>query len=112
MQRTSWGHINLLDAERRLLGSALLDVANARFALMSESCIPIVGFPAVYAYLTGANTSFVDSVDRRDGRARHRAFFAERNISLAQWRKGAQWFEMDRALALEVVADETYYGPV
>ncbi|KAI5004402.1 hypothetical protein ZWY2020_031645 [Hordeum vulgare] len=111
-QRTSWGNINLMDAERRLLGNALLDVANARFALLSESCIPILGFPALYAYLTGANTSFVDSFDRRDGRARHRQFFTDRNISLAQWRKGAQWFEMDRALALEVASDETYYGPV
>lgn len=36
-------------------------------------------------------------------------FFADRsNISLAQWRKGFQWFEMDRALALEVVSKDTY----
>uniref|UniRef100_A0ACD5VJ86 Uncharacterized protein n=1 Tax=Avena sativa TaxID=4498 RepID=A0ACD5VJ86_AVESA len=111
-QRTMWGHINLLDAERRLLGNALLDLSNAHFALFSESCIPLLDLPTVHAYVTGANTNFVDSVDRVDSRVRHRPYFAEHNISLAQWRKGDQWFMMDREFALEVIADETYYGPV
>jgi hypothetical protein len=107
-----WGHINLMDAERRLLGNALLDLSNAHFALFSESCIPLLNFSTIYAYITGANTNFVDSVDRGDSRVRHRPFFTEHNISLAQWRKGDQWFVMDRTFALVVVSDETFYLPV
>ncbi|CAM0879049.1 unnamed protein product [Alopecurus aequalis] len=111
-QRTSWGNINLLDAERRLLGNALLDLSNAHFALLSESCIPLLDLPTVHGYVTGSDTNFVDSVDRPDSRVRHRPYFAEHNISLALWRKGDQWFVMDREFGIEVITDETYYGPV
>ncbi|KAF7034554.1 hypothetical protein CFC21_045555 [Triticum aestivum] len=104
-QNTSWGDMNLVDAERRLVATALLDLANARFALLSESCIPLLPFPAVYAFLTGSNASFVDSYV--DG-ARHAPFFTQHNVSLAQWRKGSQWFEMDRAIAVVVVAEEQF----
>ncbi|XP_051221028.2 glycosyltransferase BC10-like [Lolium perenne] len=109
-QGTKWGDMNLVDAERRLLATALLDLGNARFALFSESCIPLLGFPAVYAHLTGGsntNGSFIDSYPIKE---RHDPFFADRNISLAQWRKGSQWFEMDRATAVEVVAEERWYA--
>ncbi|EMS61053.1 hypothetical protein TRIUR3_03393 [Triticum urartu] len=102
---TSWGNMNLVDAERRLLGTALLDLGNARFALLSETCIPLLSFPAAYAFLIGANASFIDSFPTR---ARHAPFFLRRNISRAQWRKGSQWFEMDRELAIDVVAEERY----
>jgi hypothetical protein len=101
-----------VDAERRLLGNSLLDLSNGHFALLSESCIPLFDFPAVRAYITGSNTNFVDSFDREESRERHSPFFAEHNVSLLQWRKGSQWFVMDRVFALEVVSDETYYGPV
>ncbi|XP_047057918.1 glycosyltransferase BC10-like [Lolium rigidum] len=111
-QTTKWGHISLVDAERRLLGNSLLDLSNGHFALLSESCIPLFDFPAVHAYITGSNTNFVDSFDREESRERHSPFFAAHNVSVAQWRKGAQWFVMDRVFALEVVSDETYYGPV
>ncbi|XP_044335906.1 glycosyltransferase BC10-like [Triticum aestivum] len=104
-QNTSWGDMNLVDAERRLVATALLDLANARFTLLSESCVPLLSSPAVYAFLTGSNASFVDSYV--DG-ARHAPFFTQRNVSLAQWRKGSQWFEMDRAIAVEVVAKERF----
>ena len=107
-QRTKWGDASLVEAERRLLANALLDLGNERFALFSEACIPVYDFPTVYAFLTGANTSFVDCYENGGSRSRYRPFFATRNITLARWRKGAQWFEMDRALALEVVADEPY----
>ncbi|KAG2595853.1 glycosyltransferase BC10-like [Panicum virgatum] len=105
-QRTKWGDASLVEAERRLLANALLDLGNERFALFSEACIPVYDFPTVYAVLAGANTSFVDCYENGGSRSRYRPFFATRNITLARWRKGAQWFEMDRALALESVADE------
>ncbi|XP_062208329.1 glycosyltransferase BC10-like [Phragmites australis] len=105
-QRTKWGDASLVEAERRLMANALLDLDNERFALLSEACIPIYNFSTVYTFLTGSNTSFVDCYENGGSRSRYRPFFDSRNISLAQWRKGAQWFEMDRALALEVVADD------
>ncbi|XP_062195897.1 glycosyltransferase BC10-like [Phragmites australis] len=106
-QKTMWGHVTLLEAERRLLANAFLDRSNERFVVLSESCIPVYDFATVYALLTGSNTSFVDSYFNR---GRYNDFFARRcNISLAQWRKGSQWFEMDRDLAVEVVSDDTYF---
>ncbi|KAF0920253.1 hypothetical protein E2562_034103 [Oryza meyeriana var. granulata] len=109
-QKTSWGDANLVEAERRLLANALLDLSNERFALLSESCIPIYDFPTVYAHLTGSNDSFVDCFDNAGARVRYRPdVFARHNITQAQWRKGSQWFEMDRALAVEVVSDEAYF---
>ncbi|KAI5004401.1 hypothetical protein ZWY2020_031644 [Hordeum vulgare] len=104
-QSASWGDMNLVDAERRLVATALLDLGNARFTLLSETCIPLLSFQAVYDFLTGSNASFIESYPTR---WRHDPFFTERNVSLAQWRKGAQWFEMDRAIAVEVVAEEQY----
>jgi hypothetical protein len=102
-----WGDITLVAAERRLLANALLDLGNERFVLLSESCIPIYNFTTVHAVLTGTNASFVDVIVTS---ARYDPLFGERhNITAAQWRKGAQWFEMDRSLALEVVSDSTYF---
>lgn len=102
-----WGDVSLVAAHRRLLANALLDLNNERFVLLSESCIPIYNFTTVYAVLTGTNTSFVDVMVTP---ARYNDLFAERNnITVAQWRKGEGWFEMDRDLALEVVSDDTYF---
>ena len=102
-----------MDAARRLVANALLDLGNQRFALLSESCIPLYNFTTVYALLTGSNTSFVDSFVNHNSEVRYDPFFGQRaaggNITLAQWRKGAQWFEMDRALALESVADDSCF---
>ncbi|CAN6248182.1 unnamed protein product [Urochloa humidicola] len=109
--KTSWGDVSLVAAERRLVAHALLDdPANQRFALLSESCIPVYNFTTVHALLTAANTSFIDSFVHHDSVVRYDPFFGRRgNITLEQWRKGAQWFEMDRALAVELVGDGEYY---
>ncbi|TVU31262.1 hypothetical protein EJB05_22943, partial [Eragrostis curvula] len=108
-QTTRWGDITLVDASRRLLGNALLDKNNERFALLSDSSIPVQNFTTVHGYLTGSNTSFVDSFANRDSVVRYNPFFADRsNITLEQWRKGVDWFEMDRALAVRVVSDDDY----
>ena len=102
-----WGDITLVAAERRLLANALLDLGNERFVLLSESCIPLYNLTTVHAVLAATDTSFVESVATP---ARHDAVFAARHgITAARWRKGAQWFAADRGLALEVVADGTYF---
>ncbi|KAK4790620.1 hypothetical protein SAY86_017924 [Trapa natans] len=110
-QRVEWGTVELFDAERRLLGNALLDFSNERFVLLSESCIPVHNFSTVYTYLMSSNHSFVDSYDEptRFGRGRYsRHMFPD--INLRQWRKGSQWVELNRDLATYIVSETKYYS--
>lgn len=101
----------MVDAEKRLLANALLDFNNERFVLLSESCIPIFDFPTVYDYLTKSAHSFVDSYDEDSwrGRGRYNRRMAPA-IKLSQWRKGSEWFELNRQLAVNIIADTKYYS--
>ncbi|OMO51763.1 Glycosyl transferase, family 14 [Corchorus capsularis] len=105
-----WGKPSMIDAERRLLANALLDFTNERFVLLSESCIPLFNFTTTYNYLLNTNESHIGSLDdpRKTGRGRYNPSMFP-TISLPQWRKGSQWFELTRNLALEIVSDTTYY---
>ncbi|KAI3755065.1 hypothetical protein L1987_54858 [Smallanthus sonchifolius] len=110
-QDVRWGTVTLVDAERRLLGNALLDFSNERFVLLSESCIPIYNFPTIYKYLIGSTYSFLDSYDdpTRYGRGRY-SLRMKPDIKLRDWRKGSQWFEIQRTLAIKIVSDTRYYN--
>ncbi|XP_052200645.1 glycosyltransferase BC10 [Diospyros lotus] len=105
-----WGKVNMMEAERRLLANALLDVSNQRFVLLSESCIPLFNFSTIYSYLINSTSTFVEAYDLPGpvGRGRYSHHMAP-NITLRQWRKGSQWFEIDRQLALEVISDDKYF---
>ncbi|GMI90168.1 hypothetical protein HRI_002686100 [Hibiscus trionum] len=105
-----WGNVTMVDAERRLLANALLDRANERFVLLSEACIPLFNFTTVYNYLINAEQSFIGSFDdpRPTGRGRYNKKMLPR-VSLADWRKGSQWFEVNRNLAIEIISDDSYY---
>ncbi|KAH7866841.1 hypothetical protein Vadar_025666 [Vaccinium darrowii] len=109
-QNVEWGSVSLADAEGRLLANALLDFSNDRFILLSESCIPVYNFPTVYKYLTRSLHSFVDSYDdpSRYGRGRYNRRMGP-SIRLSDWRKGSQWFEVNRTLAINIVSDTKYY---
>ncbi|XVF20945.1 hypothetical protein REPUB_Repub12eG0047700 [Reevesia pubescens] len=109
-QHVEWGTVLLADAERRLLANALLDFSNERFVLLSESCIPVYNFQTVYKYLIGSTYSFVESYDdpSRYGRGRYNRKMLP-DIKLYQWRKGSQWFEMQRSVAIYIIADTKYY---
>ncbi|KAI3453050.1 hypothetical protein Pfo_009713 [Paulownia fortunei] len=111
-KEVQWGHVNMIEAERRLLANALLDFSNQHFVLLSESCIPLYNFSTVYSYLMNSTTNFVEVYDLPGpvGRGRYSHEMSP-TIKLDQWRKGSQWFEMDRNLAIEVIADK-YYFPV
>ncbi|KAK4280788.1 hypothetical protein QN277_012364 [Acacia crassicarpa] len=106
----NWGDMNMIEAERRLLANALLDFSNQRFVLLSESCIPLFNFSTIYNYLINSSKNFVEAYDMPGpvGRGRYRSKMKP-TIKLEQWRKGSQWFQIDRALALEVVSDSTYF---
>ncbi|CAK9150688.1 unnamed protein product [Ilex paraguariensis] len=105
-----WGTISMIDAERRLLANALLDFSNQRFVLLSDSCIPLFNFTTVYKYLMGTNISFLSSFDdpRKPGRGRYNRQMWP-NITIEQWRKGSQWFEIHRDLAIKLISDKKYY---
>ncbi|KVH87729.1 Glycosyl transferase, family 14 [Cynara cardunculus var. scolymus] len=110
-QDVKWGSVKLVDAEKRLLGNALLDFSNERFVLLSESCIPVYNFPTIYKYLIGSTYSFLDSYDdpSRYGRGRYSRRMKP-EIKLRDWRKGSQWFEIHRTLAVKIVSDTKYYN--
>ncbi|CAI9785396.1 unnamed protein product [Fraxinus pennsylvanica] len=105
-----WGRSTMIDGERRLLANALLDFSNERFILLSEACIPLFNFTTIYDYLINSNQSFLSSFDdpRPIGRGRYNKRMSP-SITLFDWRKGSQWFEVNRKLAIEIVSDITYY---
>ncbi|CAH8364625.1 unnamed protein product [Eruca vesicaria subsp. sativa] len=109
-QPVYWGTSSMVDAERRLLANALLDESNQRFVLLSDSCIPLFNFTTIYDYLTDTNLSFIGSYDdpRKSGRGRYNPKMYPQ-INITHWRKGSQWFETTRELALHIISDTVYY---
>ncbi|KAE9586061.1 putative glycosyl transferase, family 14 [Lupinus albus] len=110
MQVVKWGENSMIEAERRLLANALLDFSNQRFVLLSESCIPLFNFSTIYTYLMNSTKSYVETFDilTSVGRGRYNTDMMPQ-IDLSQWRKGSQWFQIDRELAVEIVSDEIYF---
>lgn len=102
--------MSMCDAERRLLANALLDLSNERFVLLSESCIPLHNFSIIYRYLIRSRYSFVGSFDDPSphGRGRYNLNLAP-EVTFSHWRKGAQWFEVNRNVADKIVSDTKYY---
>ncbi|XP_013593160.1 PREDICTED: uncharacterized protein LOC106301337 [Brassica oleracea var. oleracea] len=107
----TWGRISMVDAEKRLLVSALEDPDNQHFVLLSESCIPLHTFDYTYRYLLYSNVSFIESfVDPGPhGTGRHMEHMLP-EIAREDFRKGAQWFTMKRQHAIIVMADGLYYS--
>lgn len=102
--------MSICDAERRLLANALLDISNERFILLSESCIPLYNFTVIYNYIMKSKHSFIGAFDDHGpyGRGRYNENMAP-EVNITQWRKGSQWFEINRRLAVKIVEDTTYY---
>ncbi|KAK6796503.1 hypothetical protein RDI58_004204 [Solanum bulbocastanum] len=83
-----WGEASMIGAERLLLKEALKDLANTRFVLLSESCIPLYNFSYIYTYLMDSPRSFVDSfLDKKE--RRYNPNIAP-YIPMSKWRKGSQ----------------------
>ncbi|XP_065866997.1 glycosyltransferase BC10 [Euphorbia lathyris] len=109
-QLVEWGRMSMCDGERRLLANALLDISNEWFILLSEACIPLQNFSIIYRYISRSRQSFMGSFDEPGpfGRGRYN-FQMQPEVTLEQWRKGSQWFEVNRRLAYMIIADTTYY---
>ncbi|XP_022856721.1 uncharacterized protein LOC111377825 [Olea europaea var. sylvestris] len=109
-KKVQWGEFSMVEAERRLVANALLDISNQRFVLLSEACIPLFNFNTIYTYLINSKHSFVESYDQWSpvGRGRYNKRMKPL-VKIEQWRKGAQWFEIDRDLAIEFVSDRRFF---
>ncbi|CAK7353070.1 unnamed protein product [Dovyalis caffra] len=109
-QVAEWGKMSMCDAERRLVANALLDISNERFVLVSESCIPLFNFSVIYDYIMRSKYSFIGAFDDHGpyGRGRYNENMVP-EVDITQWRKGSQWFEINRKLAVNIVEDTTYY---
>ncbi|KAL3511716.1 hypothetical protein ACH5RR_024433 [Cinchona calisaya] len=108
-QMVEWGRMSMCDAERRLLANALLDISNEYFVLLSEACIPLHNFSIVYRYISRSRFSFMESFDEDSpfGRGRYNANMSP-EVNITEWRKGSQWFEINRKLAVDIVQDNIY----
>ncbi|KAK6148786.1 hypothetical protein DH2020_016311 [Rehmannia glutinosa] len=109
-QVAEWGMMSMCDAERRLLANALLDISNEWFVLLSEACIPLQNFSIVYRYISRSRFSFIGSFDEPGpyGRGRYNEKMSP-EVNITNWRKGSQWFEINRKLAVDIVQDSVYY---
>ncbi|XP_062080212.1 glycosyltransferase BC10-like [Humulus lupulus] len=105
-----WGKFSMIEAEKRLLGKALLDPDNEHFVLLSDSCVPVHNFDYVYNYLIFTNVSFVDCfVDPGPhGNGRYSEHMLP-EVARQDFRKGSQWFSLKRQHAIIVMADSLYH---
>ncbi|ONK75923.1 uncharacterized protein A4U43_C03F22000 [Asparagus officinalis] len=109
-QVSEWGRMSMCDAERRLLANALLDLSNEWFVLLSEACIPMRNFSFMYQYFKRSKHSFIGAVDDVGpyGRGRYDLRMMP-EVNISDWRKGSQWFEVNRKLAVAIIKDSIYY---
>lgn len=93
----------MIEAERLLLAEALKDLANDRFLLVSDSCVPLYNFTYIYEYIMRSPKSFIDSfLDAKENRYNPKmAPYIQRD----NWRKGSQWFALKREHAAVVAGD-------
>lgn len=110
LQVAEWGMMSMCDAERRLLANALLDISNEWFILLSEACIPLQNFNIIYRYISRSRFSFIGAFDEPGpyGRGRYDDRLSP-EVNITDWRKGSQWFEINRKLAVDIVQDSIYY---
>ncbi|GMH35604.1 hypothetical protein BSKO_03472 [Bryopsis sp. KO-2023] len=97
----------LVEAVVLLLKKALRDPTNQRFALLSESCIPIHSPDVAYLQIMSETLSRINACKgrwRRDVyRWDHR--METNDLNRKHWRKSSQWFVLTRAHAELIVKD-------
>lgn len=78
--------------------------------ILSEACIPLHNFTIVYHYISESQYSFIGSLDEDGpyGRGRYNEGMAP-EVNITEWRKGSQWFEINRKLAIDIVEDKKLY---
>lgn len=99
---------SLVDAMRRLIANAILDVAmsNEWFVLLCESTIPIRPLPVVYKYLMASKASFVESFRPVE---RYESWTTLPEFPISSLRKGELWMALHRRHAKVVVGEWSLY---
>ncbi|XP_057959758.1 glycosyltransferase BC10 [Malania oleifera] len=106
---------SLVAAARRLIAHALLhDRANAMFALLSDSCIPLHSFNFTYSTLVGSGMSFVEMLENQletYGRWAARGLDVMLpEVTIEDFRIGSQFFALTRRHAVAVVKDQQLWS--
>ncbi|CAL8472071.1 g11613 [Coccomyxa elongata] len=102
--QVSWGAHELVLAARNLLRAALRDPLNHKFALLSESGVPLYPPATVYSQLMAEDKSRIDSCGI--GRTDPWRFSGRMGWKLREhWRKSSQWFALTRKHAQLVLED-------
>ncbi|KAH0916529.1 hypothetical protein HID58_030975 [Brassica napus] len=104
-----WGESSMIAAERLLFASALEDLANQRFVLLSDRCAPLYDFGYIYRYIISSPRSFVDSF-LHTKETRYSVNMSS-VIPEEKWRKGSQWISVIRSHA-EVIVNDGIVFPV
>jgi hypothetical protein len=121
---TARASATLISAARRLLATALLDdPANQFFALLSQSCVPLHPFPALYRTLVTDNNagagrhrhrSFIEILDSESTLpARYRARGDDAmlpEVPYGSFRVGSQFFVLAKRHAIMVVRDRKLWN--
>ena len=109
-----WGDHSIIDAERKLLTTALQDPLNSFFILLSETHVPLYSYPTTYLQLITSphsrihacgNSSAEDEDRRMVYRMAYEMKLVNSGISEDTWRKSSQWFGLIRSHAQLVTKD-------
>jgi hypothetical protein len=110
-----WGDHSIIDAERKLVVTALKESSNSFFVLLSETHVPLYSSAATYLQLATAehsrvhacgNDSEEDEYRRMTYRMAYEMKLVNSGIEEKTWRKSSQWFGLIRSHA-NLVAEET-----
>lgn len=104
--KVSWGAITVARAEMLLLRAALEDPSNARFLLVSESCVPVHPLRCTYDFAMSVPAMVATWATTE--RATLYDFGPLDALVKRRWRKGHQWVLLSRREAV-AAADESWY---
>ncbi|PRW33249.1 Transcription initiation factor TFIID subunit 13 isoform A [Chlorella sorokiniana] len=105
--KTWWGDISILDAEKALLREALKDPLNEKFALISDSDVPLYDPLTFYQQLMHEPRSRVRAcANGWMNRDRWRDEMSTETMNGSHWRKSNQFFGLTRRHAEIVLNDQ------
>ena len=107
---TSWGGLSLVQATLALLTNALRDPLNVRFALVSESCIPIKPFSVVRNTLFSESRGWMSWQEPDevaiDNPEKARRLAKAHRLPKAFWKYQSQWFVFTREIANTILDND------
>lgn len=103
---TAWGHISLVTAMLRLLGTALKDPDATHFIFLSESCVPIKSWKTFACAIGEDPRSRIGMENANEMKKVHlnRIERVSPAIAREHWRIHSQWVLLDRTAANLITA--------